>query len=181
MPSNGARPSSYVQRHSRNVPGVNRHNRMNPTRPMYRHRMRMVTQRRPDDIDHENRSAKAPSSKTAVRRGHPAPAKPTPKRPVPTAKRSPPPPIPRSPHIPGPRGPHPISKAIRIKTGIGRHSRLPDLTLPRNVIPTPIGIQIRPSIPLVTSEVVPRGSPVRSLIRRRLIALLVPTIPGIGQ
>ena len=181
MPSDGVRPSGRIQRDRRNPHRNHRHNRMHPIRPPDRQRMRTITQWRSDDIDHINRAPKTPSAEPAVHPRHPTPAKPTPIRPVPAPIRSPPPPIPRSPHISGPRRPHPASIPIRIKFRIRSNLRLPHRPLPRNVIPAPVGIQIRPSIALISRKVIPRRRPVRSLIHRRLITLLIPAIPGIRQ
>ncbi len=166
LPGNGTGPLSNLHRHRWDTaPRMHWHNRMDATRPMDGQRMRTITQRRPEDIDHINRAAKAPPAEAAVHTRHPTPAKPTPIRPVPAPIRSPAPPIPRSPHIPRTGRPDPVPIPIRIEAGIRGHRRLPDCALPRNVVPAPIGIQIRPSIALIPCEVVPRrrsGSQPRS-------------------
>ncbi len=109
----------------------------------------------------------------------PSPPKARPVVPASTPKRRPPPPVPRTPHIPHPGRVHPAAIPIRIKPAHARVERLPHRSLPR-VVPRPIRIQIRPSIPLVPGKPIPSRRPYRCIIRRRLLPLLIPVVPRIA-
>src|SRR6185312_14777911 len=168
--------SLWLPRGARRTPDVNR---MARSGPAHRPWLETIVPRRPDDIDRITASSKTPADGPAPIPRHPAPTETIPVRPIAATEGRPPPAISRSPHISRTWIVDPTTIPIGIEARILRHGGLPHPTLPRHVIPSAVGIQIGPSVALVSGITIARRRLVCRLIHGGLVAVLVPLVPGL--
>src|ERR1700727_2239762 len=156
MPGDSSRPLHRTDRHTISMSRMHHNDRMNATRTTHRQRQRqeVIAQRRPHNVDYEDAAGETPAAKTAVYSRGPAPAEAVPERPVTAAKRRPAPVVSRRPYIARARSPDPAPVAVRVEACIHCNRWLPHLTLPGNVVPAPVSIQIRPAVALGSFETV---------------------------